>query len=207
MAGSNAVDHLKECFARLPGIGPKTSERLTFHLLRVDEAQAFELAAAIRTARESTQVCSVCFNLDEQNPCSICADPKRDQGIILVVEDPREVGAFLEAEYTGLFHVLQGRVSSLEGIGPEDLTVAPLLRRLDPEVVREVCLATNPDLEGEATARMLATRIAETGVETTRLARGIPAGANITQVSQSILSDAIEGRRPLNADGTRPAGG
>ena len=197
MAGSKAVDHLKACFGRLPGIGPKTSERLTYHLLRSDARQALELADAIRAARESTKVCSVCFNLDDVDPCSVCADASRDQTIILVVEDPREVGAFLTAEYRGLFHVLQGRVSSLEGIAADDLTVAHFVRRLQSGGVREVCLATNPDLEGEATARMIAARVADLDVTVTRLARGIPAGASITQVSQSILTDAIEGRRPM----------
>jgi recombination protein RecR len=197
LSGSKAVEQLKECFARLPGIGPKTSQRLTYHLLRVDAREAIQLADAIRAARESTKVCSVCFHLDDVDPCSICADTTRDRSIILVVEDPRDVGSFQEAEYDGLFHVLQGKVSSLEGIGPEDLTVAPLLTRLRGGEVREVCLATNPDLEGEATARMIASRVTEAGVTVTRLARGIPAGANITQVSQSILSDAIEGRRPM----------
>lgn len=158
-----------------------------------------ELADAIRTARESTKVCSSCFHLDEIDPCAICADTSRDRSLILVVEEPRDVVSFLEAEYAGLFHVLQGKISSLEGIGPEDLTVGKLIERARAEEVDEVCIATNPDLEGEATARMIGERLAGIGVRVTRLARGIPAGANIGQVSHSILSDAIEGRRPLSA--------
>jgi recombination protein RecR len=197
VAGSKAADHLKECFARLPGIGPKTAERLTFHLLGVEEREALDLADAIRTARESTKVCSTCFTLDEVDPCAICADPSRDRSLILVVEDPLDVISFDAAEYGGLLHVLQGRVSSLEGIGPEDLTVGKLAERVRGGEVREVCVATNPDLEGEATARMIGARLSELPVQVTRLARGIPAGANIGQVSHSILSDAIEGRRPL----------
>jgi recombination protein RecR len=197
VAGSKAVEHLLECFARLPGIGPKTSERLTYHLLRSAPNQAIELADAIRKARESTRICSVCFNLDQTDPCSICEDGERDRSILLVVEDPREVASFDAAEYRGLFHVLQGRVSGLEGIGPDDLTIDRLVQRAaDPEV-GEVCLATNPDLEGEATARLIAERLVAVDVEVTRLARGMPAGAHITQVSQSILADALEGRRPL----------
>lgn len=192
-----AVDRLKDCFSRLPGIGPKTSERLTYFLLRADPRQAEELAQAISQARASTKVCRICFNLDETDPCEICQDGERDRSTLLVVEDPREVGAFLQAGYQGLFHVLQGRISKLEGIGPEDLTVAPLLERLQEAEVEEVCLATNPDLEGEATARLIQDRLADTGVRVTRLARGLPAGSNISQVSQSILADAIEGRRPL----------
>jgi len=198
VARSTVVDKLKECFARLPGIGPKTSERLTYHLLRSDPREALELAAAIKVARDTTRVCSICFNLDETDPCAICEDGDRTRSIVLVVEDPRDVASFEEADYRGLFHVLQGRLSSLEGIGVADLTIEPLLARLSSGEIEEVCLATNPDLEGEATARTLAERLAGREVKVTRIARGMPAGANITQVSQSILSDAIEGRRPLS---------
>ena len=197
-----AIQRLIECFGRLPGIGPKTSERLAYHLLRVEEREATELAKALGELRSSTKVCSTCFNLDTDDPCWVCRDDKRDRSMILVVEDPRDVGRFEETGYSGLYHVLQGRVTQLEGIGPEDLTVAPLIRRLRSGEIREVCLATNPDLEGEATAQMIAARIVDLAVPggtltVTRLARGIPAGASITQVSQSILSDAIEGRRPF----------
>jgi len=194
---SRSVDHLIEQLARLPGIGPKTSERLAYHLLRVPKAEALALAKAIDGAVRSVVVCSTCFNLDESNPCRICADEERDAGIILVVEDPRDLGPFLETGYSGMFHVLQGRLSSLEGIGPDDLTIGALVARVRDGGVREVCLATNPDLEGEATAKLVAERLAATGVKATRLARGLPAGSNIGQVSRSILADAVEGRRPL----------
>jgi recombination protein RecR len=196
-ARSQAVERLKECLARLPGIGPKTSERLAYHLLAGGEREAMELSDAIREARESTKVCRSCFSLDEVDPCSVCSDSNRDQTVVMVVEHPREVAAFEQAGYRGLYHVLQGKVSSLEGIGPEDLTVAQLLRRLRGSTIQEVCLATNPDLEGEATARMIHERLRPFGVKVTRLARGLPAGATIQQVSQSILADAMEGRRPL----------
>jgi recombination protein RecR len=196
-ARTQAVERLKECFARLPGIGPKTSERLTYHLLSADEREATELADAIRAARASTKVCRTCFSLDEVDPCSVCSDESRDRTVVMVVEHPREVAAFEQAGYRGLYHVLQGKVSSLEDIGPEDLTVSQLLRRLRGSAIQEVCLATNPDLEGEATARMLHERLRELDVKVTRLARGLPAGATIQQVSQSILADAMEGRRPL----------
>ncbi len=196
-ARSQAVERLKECFQRLPSIGPKTSERLTYHLLAADERESTELAEAIRRARESTRVCRTCFNLDEIDPCSICSDASRDQTLLMVVEHPQDVAAFEDAEYKGLYHVLQGNVSSLEGIGPEDLTVAPLLRRLGDSEIQEVCLATDPNLEGEATARMIHERLQKLAVRVTRLARGMPAGSSIHQVSQSILADAIEGRRPL----------
>lgn len=194
MGRARSVERLIERLGRLPGIGPKTSERLAYHLLRSGE-DAVELARAIQDAVRSTRVCSECFNLDEQDPCRICADQGRDRGIVLVVESAREVLAFEESGYRGLYHVLQGRISRLEGIRPEDLTVGPLLRRA--RGVREVCLATNPDLEGEGTARLIAERLADSGVRVTRLARGLPAGASITQVSSSILADAVEGRRPL----------
>jgi len=186
-----------ERLARLPGIGPKTSERLAFHLLRVSRTEALELAAAIEDAVRSVVVCSVCYNLDEADPCRVCSDEGRDRTIILVVEDPRDLAPFEQAGYQGLFHVLQGRLSSLEGIGPDDLTVAALVKRVAEAGVEEVCLATNPDMEGEATARLVASRLEASGARTTRLARGLPAGSSIGQVSQSILSDAVEGRRPM----------
>ena len=197
MSRAPSVDRLMARLARLPGIGPKTSERLAYHLLRVPAAEALELATAIEEAVHSVKTCSTCFNLDDRDPCRICADAGRDRGIILVVEDPRDLAPFLDTGFAGLFHVLQGRLSSFEGIGPDDLTIGALLRRIDPETVREVCLATNPDLEGEATASLLAERLRPTGVAVTRLARGLPAGSTIGQVSRSILSDAVDGRRPF----------
>ena len=199
MGRPRSVERLITAFARLPGIGPKTSERLAYHLLRADAAVGRELADAIQAARRSTRVCSVCFNLDESDPCGVCADPERDRSRILVVEDPRDVGAFEASGYGGLYHVLQGRVSALEGIRADDLTIGPLLERANAaEGVAEVCLATNPDLEGEGTAEILAARLADRGVGVTRLARGIPAGSTIQQVSSAILTDALEGRRRLS---------
>lgn len=194
---SKTVDRLMQCLGRLPGIGPKTSERLAYHLLRSEDREALELADAIRAAVESVRVCSRCFNLDEADPCRICADPERDRGMILVVEDPRDLTPFETTGYRGLFHVLQGRLSSFEGLGPEELTIEALLARARDGTVREVCLATNPDLEGEATANLIAERLRGSGVKVTRLARGLPAGSTIGQVSSSILTDAVEGRRPL----------
>jgi recombination protein RecR len=194
-----SIEALMECLGRLPGIGPKTAERLCYHLLRVDSQEALRLARAIEEARASVRACSECFNLDATDPCSICADAARDRSLLLVVEDPREIDRFEDAGYRGLYHVLQGRVSALEGVGPEDLTTAALVRRLERERPAEVCLATNPDLEGEGTARLLAERLQALGVRLTRLARGLPAGSSITQVSRSILADAIEGRRPFPA--------
>jgi recombination protein RecR len=184
-----------EQLARLPGIGPKTSERLAYHLLTVPLAEARSLAEAILAAREATVVCGRCFQFDEQDPCSICADPSRDRTRILVVEDPRDVASFEEAGWRGLYHVLQGRISQLEGISPEDLTTGALLARVAAESPVEVCFATSPDLEGEGTARVIAERLRAAGTNVTRIARGIPAGASIAQVGKSILADSIEGRR------------
>jgi len=197
VARARVVEHLMQCLARLPGVGPKTSERLAYWLLRTSKDEALGLARAIEAARDAILVCRQCFNLDEVDPCSVCADPQRDRDLILVVEDPRDVAAFEEAEYRGVYHVLQGRLSSLEGVGPDDLTVAALLARVRAQPPREVCLATNPDLEGEATARMLAAELSALGVTVTRLARGLPAGATIQHVAKSVLLDAIEGRRRL----------
>lgn len=192
-----SIEQLMECLGRLPGIGAKSAERLAYHLLRVDEQEALALARAIEKVRAQVRSCSICFNLDADDPCSVCSDPGRDRGIVLVLEDPREIARFEDVGYRGLYHVLQGRVSQHEGIAFDDLTIAPLLARLRREPPQEVCLATNPDLEGEGTARVLAERLAPLQLKVTRLARGLPAGASITQVSASILADAIEGRRPL----------
>ncbi|MEZ6038524.1 MAG: recombination mediator RecR [Planctomycetota bacterium] len=192
------IETLIERLNRLPGIGPKTAERLAFHLLRVDKDEALQLAKAIEDVRLAVKNCSLCFQLDASDPCSVCADATRDQAMLLVVEDPREVSRFEEVGYRGLYHVLQGRLSQLEGIRPEDLTIAQLLKRVDNGTFAEVCLATNPDLEGEGTARLLADKLSQFGGKLTRLARGLPAGSSISQVSSSILADAIEGRRSLS---------
>jgi recombination protein RecR len=192
------IENLIERLHRLPGIGPKTAERLAFHLLRVDADEALQLARAIEQVRAAVKTCRRCCNLDAQDPCGVCSDGTRDQTMLLVIEDPREVTRFEAVGYRGLYHVLQGRLSQFEGIRPEDLTIELLLRRVAAEKPGEVCLATNPDLEGEGTARVLAERLAPLPVKVTRLARGLPAGSSIAQVSASILADAIEGRRPLS---------
>jgi recombination protein RecR len=191
------IENLIRALHRLPGVGPKTAERLAFHLLRIDAAEALELAHAIEAVRAAVKSCSVCCQLDASDPCSVCSDATRDRTMLLVVEDPREVTRFEDVGYRGLYHVLNGRLSQLEGIRPEDLTTQQLLARVRGQQFAEVCLATNPDLEGEGTARVLAEQLQPSGVKVTRLARGLPAGSSIAQVSASILADAIEGRRPL----------
>lgn len=192
------IETLIERLNRLPGVGPKTAERLAFHLLRVEEQEALELAKAIHDVREAVKSCSVCFQLDASDPCSVCSDETRERDMLLIVEDPREVARFEEVGYRGVYHVLQGRLSQLEGIKLEDLTIRALIQRVEEGEFREICLATNPDLEGEGTAQVLADKLQATGASLTRLARGLPAGSSIAQVSSSILSDAIEGRRPLS---------
>lgn len=191
------IENLIERLTRLPGIGLKTAERLAFHLLRIEAEEALQLARAIEQVRAAVVTCSQCWNLDAQNPCGVCSDSARDRSIVLVIEDPREVARFEDVGYRGLYHVLQGRLSQLEGIRPEDLTTEALLARVKQGGFAEVCLATSPDLEGEGTARVLAEKLLPLGVKVTRLARGLPAGSSIAQVSASILADAIEGRRPL----------
>jgi len=192
------IENLISRLNRLPGIGPKTAERLAFHLLRIEADEALQLARAIEQVRAAVKTCSRCFQLDAVDPCSVCSDPSRDQAMLLVVEDPREVARFEDVGYRGLYHVLQGRLSQLEGIRPEDLTTSQLTARVGGGTFTEVCLATNADLEGEGTARVLAQQLAPLGVKVTRLARGLPAGSSIAQVSASILADAIEGRRTLS---------
>jgi len=192
------IEALIQALQRLPGIGPKTAERLAFHLLRNDAAEALQLARAIEDVRAAVKTCRLCFCLDAQDPCSVCADATRDRSLLLVVEDPREVARFEDVGWRGLYHVLQGRLSQLEGIHPEDLTTSQLVQRVRQGAFAEVCLATNPDLEGEGTARVLAEQLAPLGGKVTRLARGLPAGSSIAQVSASILTDAMEGRRPLS---------
>lgn len=192
------IETLIDRLNRLPGVGAKTAERLAFHLLRVDQQEALELAQAIEAVRKAVKNCSICFQLDASDPCGVCSDETRERDMLLVVEDPREVARFEDIGYRGVYHVLQGRLSQLEGVKPEDLTITQLLARVEKGVFAEVCLATNPDLEGEGTAQVLAQKLERSGARLTRLARGLPAGSSIAQVSSSILSDAIEGRRPLS---------
>ncbi len=193
-----ALENLGEALGRLPGIGRVTSERLAYHLLQVDKREALALADAIVQARAEIVPCRQCFNLDAQDPCWACADESRDRSLILVVEGPRDVLAFEASGYRGLYHVLQGRIAPLEGIEGDDLTIRALRKRvgaLARKGLVEVCLATNPDLEGEATADAIQRGMNELGVRVSRIARGLPAGSSIVQVQSSILQDALDGRR------------
>ncbi|WP_027717121.1 recombination mediator RecR [Desulfovirgula thermocuniculi] len=190
------VARLVEELAKLPGIGPKTAQRLAFHLLNSPPEVARELAGAILRAREVVRYCSVCANLSDREVCSICADPQRDREVICVVQEPKDVLAMEKSRgYNGLYHVLQGVISPLAGIGPEKLTIKQLLARLSGGGVREVILATDSDVEGDATALYLARLIKPLGIKVTRIAHGLPVGAHLEYADEMTLAKALEGRR------------
>ncbi|MBM4466553.1 MAG: recombination protein RecR [Chloroflexi bacterium] len=192
------VARLIEEFSRLPGIGPKTASRLTFFLLRSPAEQAASLAEALRQLRERITFCSICFNLTEESPCPICRDEERDRSLICVVEEPLDVLAIERTrEYRGLYHVLHGAISPMEGIGPEDLRIGELINRLRAASVEEVILATNPSLEGEATAMYLHRQLVPLGVRVTHLARGLPVGGDLEYADEITLARALEGRREM----------
>jgi recombination protein RecR len=192
------VTRLIEAFAQLPGIGPKTASRLTFYLLRRPAEQAEGLASALRDLKQKIVFCSTCFNITEENPCTICQDEGRDRSILCVVEEPLDVLAIdRTGEYRGLYHVLHGAISPVEGIGPDELRINELVARLRAKPVQEVLLATNPNLEGEATAMYLARILQPLGVRITRLARGLPVGGDLEYADAVTLSRALEGRREM----------
>jgi recombination protein RecR len=191
-----AVGNLIDQFAQLPGIGRKSAERLTHYILRCSEADALKLADAIRLVKQSVHACRDCFNLTEGELCGICSDPRRDRHVVCVVEQPRDVTS-LEAAgvYRGLYHVLQGRISPLEGVGPENLTIDALLRRIRQAGVSEVVMATNPTLEGDGTALFISNLLANEPVKITRLARGIASGSVLEFANKEMLADAMRGRQ------------
>ncbi|MFN8523707.1 MAG: recombination mediator RecR [Chloroflexota bacterium] len=191
------VVRLIEELARLPGIGPKSAQRLAFHLLRVPTERARALADAIVHVKEAVTYCSVCANITEHDPCSICEGDARDRSIICVVEEPLDVLALERSrEFRGLYHVLHGAINPVEGIGPDELKIRELLARLSGPV-DEVILAMNPNVEGEATAMYLARIIKPLGVKVSRLARGLPVGGDLEYADEVTLARAIEGRRPI----------
>lgn len=192
------VARLIDEFSRLPGIGPKTASRLTFYLLRAPEEQALTLAEALRNLKERVVYCERCCNIADQSPCSICTSPDRDQTTICVVEEALDVMALERThEYKGVYHVLHGAISPVEGIGPTDLRIDELMARLRSETVTEVILATNPNLEGEATAMYLERLIKPLGVRVTRPAYGLPVGGDLEYADEVTLARALEGRREL----------
>jgi recombination protein RecR len=193
---AGAIGRLVQEFSKLPGIGPKSAERLTHYLLAADRSQVLALADALRGIKDQVHPCRQCFNLTEGDLCNLCADPRRDASVICVVEQPRDVAALERAgTYRGLYHVLQGRLAPLENIGPEQLTVEALLQRVLKGGVHEVIMATNPTLEGDGTALYISNLLAGTGVRITRLARGLPSGSVLEFANSQMLADALEGRR------------
>ncbi|MBI1986853.1 MAG: recombination protein RecR [Nitrospinae bacterium] len=190
--------HLIEALTRLPGVGPKTAQRLAFHLLKVPKREAEDLAHAILVLKEKAGYCSICSSITETDPCFICSDSSRDRELICVVEEPSDVLAIEKTGgFKGRYHVLRGCLSPLEGVGPEDLRVKELLSRLREGEVKEVILATNPNLEGEATAMYLLKLIRPLGIKVTRLARGLPVGGDLEFADEMTLTKSLEGRREM----------
>ncbi len=190
------MSHLIDELAKLPGIGQKSAERLAHHILRSSKEEAEELASAIRQVKNSVRPCSICFNLTENDVCSICRNPQRNKEVVCVVEQPRDVVS-LEAAgvYQGVYHVLGGRISPLEGVGPEDLTLNQLVRRVRHDGVKEIIMATNPTLEGDGTALYISNLLENEDVQITRLARGIASGSVLEFANKEMLADALRGRQ------------
>jgi recombination protein RecR len=192
------VTQLIEAFSRLPGVGPKTASRLTYYLLRAPDELSLTLASALADLKSKTRYCSICFNITEQDPCGICSDPQRDATTLVVVEDPLDVLAVERtAAYQGRYHVLHGAISPVEGIGPEDLKIRELVERANQGNVLEVILATNPGMEGDATAMYIQRQLGPTGVKVTRLARGLPTGGDLEYVDSITLLRALQGRHTV----------
>ncbi len=192
------IARLIEELGRLPGIGPKSAQRLAFHLLFAPREEVERLARAIVEAKERVRYCSRCWNLTEEDPCHICTDTSRDTTLLCIVEEPKDVVAMEKTRgFKGVYHVLQGAISPLDGVGPEQLRIRELLSRLSGEDIREIILATNPNVEGEATALYLARLIKPLGLRVTRIARGLPEGGDLDYVDEVTLSRALEGRREI----------
>ncbi len=193
-----SIEKLIESFERLPSIGHKTAARLAFYILNSTEQETNEFIAAIVNAKKNLKYCSKCYNITDEDPCNICGNPKRDQSIICVVEDVRDVVAMEKThEFKGVYHVLHGSISPMNGIGPDDIKIKELLARLMEAQVKEVILATNPRVEGEATAMYLSKLIKPLGITVTRIAHGIPVGGDLEYTDEITLTKALEGRRIL----------
>jgi len=198
MKTAKAIQKLIEAFERLPGIGPKTAQRLTFYLLHVPQEMLEEFGRALTNLKKETKICSACFNVSETDPCPVCADSRRDQTKICVVEQPLDILVIEKAGfYDGLYHVLHGVINPLGNIGPEELHIHDLLPRLKNGKIRELIIATNPSLEGEATAMYISRLLKPTGIKMTRIAHGLPVGGDLEYADEVTLSKALEGRREL----------
>ncbi len=197
-AYTESLNRLIEEFQKLPGIGPKSAERLAFHILKARPAEAMKLAEAIRDVKNKIKRCEICYNLAEQSVCQICSDERRDKSLICVVEQPKDV---VSLEKTGackwVYHVLGGHIAPLEGIEPGDLTVEQLVKRIRKGDVKELIMATNPNMAGDGTALYISSLLRTSGVKITRLARGLPTGSTIEYASGKMLTDAIIGRQEL----------
>jgi recombination protein RecR len=199
LATPPAVQKLIDEFSRLPGIGPKSASRLTYFLLRGDGQQTRDLAQALTELKERTRFCSTCFNITEADPCPVCSDTTRNMGQVCVVEEPLDVLAIERTrEFKGRYHVLHGVLSPVEGIGPENLKIRELLTRAKSEPIKEIILATNISLEGEATAMYLQKQLAPFGIKITRLARGLPVGGDLEYADETTLARALEGRSEMS---------
>lgn len=194
------VQDLIDELGRLPGVGPKSAQRIAFHLLKLPKVDALRLAGAITEAKEKTSLCTRCFNVSEGELCSMCTDARRDPTLVCVVEEPRDIVAVEKTqEFKGRYHVLQGALNPIEGVGPDQIRVRELLARLGPEEITEVILCTNPNLEGEATAMYLARLLKPLGLKVTRIASGLPVGGDLEYADELTLGRALEGRREVEA--------
>ncbi|ANB60827.1 recombination mediator RecR [Anoxybacteroides amylolyticum] len=192
------ISKLIDSFMKLPGIGPKTAVRLAFFVLTMKEDTVLDFAKALVNAKRNLLYCTVCGHITDKDPCYICDDERRDKTTICVVQDPKDVIAMEKMkEYNGLYHVLHGAISPMDGIGPEDIKITELLKRLQDETVQEVILATNPNIEGEATAMYISRLLKPTGIKITRIAHGLPVGGDLEYADEVTLSKALEGRREL----------
>ena len=195
---SPSIEKLIESFERLPSIGHKTAQRLAFYMLDLSEEETKEFIDSIVNAKKNLKFCSKCFNLSDTDPCNICSNPKRDESIICVVEDVRDVIAMERThEYSGVYHVLHGSISPMNGIGPDDIKIKELLTRIMEGEIKEIILATNPRVEGEATSMYISKLVKPLGVKVTRIARGIPIGGDLEYTDEITLTKALEGRREL----------
>ena len=195
---SSPISRLIDAFSNLPSIGKKSAERLAYHVLKMPNEEAIEFAESIRAVKENLRPCKTCFNLSENEECGICKDPRRDQTVLCIVEQVRDLLAIEQAgSFRGLYHVLQGRLSPLDGIGPEKLSINTLVARINEGVIREVIMGTTPNVEGDGTALAIAARLAGLPVTITRLARGLTVGASLEQANRDMLADAMASRQPF----------
>ena len=196
-----ALQKLIDELGKLPGVGPKSAQRIAFHLIKIPEQEAFSLADAIQQAKQKVRFCETCFNMSDEVICEICSDSQRDSSLVCVVEEPRDIVALERTrEYKGLYHVLQGAINPIDGIGPEQLKIRELLERLKGNTVVEVILCTNPNIEGEATAMYLAKLIEPLGIQVSRIASGLPVGGDLEYADELTLGRALEGRRNISGD-------